>query len=298
MSDVKHPDSNRAGRMPLNWSKTFAVAFLLALAALGPLRGIVFPAPFSRMPGAKAGGTNSAWEGRDAGRAAGGVVSLDRRVTAALWGTRIESEGADAFTGEVKLECAAPDSTKLVIPVSGRTSAPNMLRARVLDANGSVLREWMHPGHDFAIEVGRWEIEAPAGTARVELILIDTMSGAGGWLGVGKLSPATEASRDPVLRPEHNFGFFLAHAVALAGFLFMPGLAMRAWIRRLAMPVALLPLPGFALAAATGLAVWLTDPAASAIVAIVFQVAHVAFAILVLSLRAPANNADERHASA
>jgi hypothetical protein len=296
MSDVTNPDSQRAGSMPVTWSRTFAVAFLLALAALGPLRSVIFPAPFSQMPGTSAQRRSTGWEGPDAGRAAGGVFSMDALVAAALWGTRIESAGSDAFTGEVRLEGAAPDSTKLVLPVSGCTSAPNALRAQALDASGGTLGEWEHPGQDFGIEVGHWEFEVPAGTARVELTLVDGMPGLGGWLGVGRLSPATEAGRDPVLKPVLNIGFFLAHAVALAGFLFLPGIAIRAWTRAFVLPLALLPIPGFALASATGLAVWLAGPSAAGGLAIAYKIAHVAFAVLVIARRAPPHGADERHA--
>lgn len=308
MSDVVPPEPNaarpepaepvkRARRTPVTWSRAFAVAFLFALAALGPFRDTVFPAPFLQRSAGKARDAQSAWIGPDAARAAGGVYSDDPYIAAALWGTRINSQGGDAFTGEIKLEWAGPVASRVVLPVSGRTSAPNALRARSLDASGRVVGEWPHPGSDFGVGVGTWEFDVPAGTSRLELILVDTMPGPGGWVGVGRLSPATGGVRDPLLQPVPNIGFFVAHAVAIAGFLFMPGLAIRALMRSSAVPVALLPMPGLALAAGTGLAIWLAGAAASGVIATVYKLAHVALALLVIARRAPAYGADERHAA-
>lgn len=284
-------------RVRATWSGAFAVAFLLALVVLGPLRSVVFPRPYSQMPAAGKPGP-SAWQGADAGRAAGGVFSMDPLVAAALWGTRINAEGGDGFTGEIVLVCDAPGATRLVLPLTGRTSEPNALRVRALDGEGGVLREFAHPGRDFSIEVRHWEFEVPEGTARIEVTLVDTMPGSGGWLGLGKLSTATGAARDPVLQPVLNFGFFLAHAVAFAGFIFLPGLALNSAMRRAPVSVALLPVAGFALAAGAGLAIWLAGPPTGGAIATVYKLLHVAFALVVIVFerRAPAYDADGRHA--
>lgn len=284
-------------RLRATWSGGFAVAFLLALAALGPLRETVFPDPFARLTRKQVEAARAGWEGPDGARAAGAVFSLDHSVRDALWGTLVG--GDDAFTGEVRIEGPAPAGSRLVLPVAGRTSAPNSLSVRALDAEGRLLGEITHPGHDFGIEVGRWDFEVPADTARLEAVMIDATDGHGAWLGVGPALAADTAGGDPLLRPMVNTGFFLAHAVALAGFLFIPGMAIRSLMRKRPISIALLPIAGFALAAGAGLAIWLLGPSHAGTISTSFKLLHAALAVAVLAFahRARAYGADECHAS-
>ncbi|HEY5551860.1 MAG TPA: hypothetical protein VIK52_08225 [Opitutaceae bacterium] len=305
MSDIVPPDPNparpepacgepvepveRVRRMWVTWSRALAVAFLVAITLLGPLRKAVFPEPFSRVLDPRSHASPFEWEGADASRAAGAIFSLDASIIANAWGTRFDD--ADAFIGEVNLTCAVPPRVALVMRVTGNAFAPNLLRVRAVAADGSVLREWVHPGRDYGIEMGHWELSGAAEleTTRVEVLMVDKQPGHGGWLGIGRiLSPTgVHPALDPMLRPVLNVGFFLTHVFAVAGFLFLPGLALRMWGRFGAISIAALPLPGVALLAAGGAMIWIGGTAVDDF-GIYYTIVHAGLAGAIIARRGPA----------
>ncbi|HUG09651.1 MAG TPA: hypothetical protein VMM36_01495 [Opitutaceae bacterium] len=294
MPVTANPDSENALGANVTWSRVFAAAFLVAAALLGPLRDTVFPSPYSRLTPEEVRNARAGWGGSDAESAAGAVFSLDPSVRDAMWGTLVS--GVDSFTGQLTISGPAPGGTRLTLPVTGRTTAPNELRVRALDTEGKLVREITHPGHDFDIAVGNWDFEVPAGTARLEIVLVDKTDGHGAWLGVGRPAATGSGELDPLLRPVVNAGFFFVHVVAIAGFLFLPGLALRTWKRFGGISIGVLPVPGMAMMAAGGALIWLGGAPVHGFGA-TFFVLNAVLAAVVLARRAPAFGSEEGHAS-
>jgi len=280
------------------WVRVLAVGFLVSVALLGPFRARVFKEPFSRVVALGSEGATFDWEGPDAPKSAGGVFSLDPSRPAGFWGTQIE--GRDDFTGDVVLSGEWPRGFALNLPVTGNVAKPNSLRVRALGEDGLIVREWTHPEIDIGIEVRVWKLDGASAVIakRIEVLLSDHLSGQGGWLGVGRLVRLENGDRMAAtnFKPAANFGFFLAHVFAIAGFLFLPGLALRTLKQIAGLSVALIPVPGLGLLVVAGVALWFAGPSVMGGFAITFTLLHTAFAIAVLLRRAGDFRADEARA--
>lgn len=140
------------------------------------------------------------------------------------------------------------------------SSQGNRLTLEILDASGSVVHSLTFDGENPRESARNWTISTHTWVGnQARLRLMDGLDQAGGWLAVGAIRPV----KGPVWLSgsTRHYGWFALATAAIAGLVFIPGLALRTWSSHFSREPALLPLPGLLLLSVTGLAVWLIGAA-------------------------------------
>ncbi len=197
--------------------------------------------------------------------ARGAVFSHDPAWAEHFWGTSI---GGDRFTGTLVSTPFTLTENALYVPIIGYPATPgNALELEILRDDASVETRLKYAGANPQESPQLWEIDTGLWRGRrARLVLRDTLTGYGGWLGIGQpiVSAFHHRSMDWLAARPTSYWRFLAATLAVAVYLFVPG-----WFLRTLRPTsfwaetACLPVPGFLLLAFYGLILWLTKSASA-----------------------------------
>ena len=294
---MQSPSSNLFRRRTRNeiwirWVAASAVAIVLALPLLLRIdHGRDSPrARFidARTPGSRAvpnfdlRDTAAAGAGQPGSR--GAVFSQDPAWTGLFWGTAI---GGDSFTGTLISTPFTLAENALYVPIIGYPATPgNALQLEILRDDASVETTLKYNGANPEESPRLWEIDTGIWRGRrARLILHDTLTGSGGWLGIGQpiVSAFPHRRVEWLAARAASYWHFLAATLAVAVCLFLPG-----WFLRTLRPTsfwaetACLPVPGLLLLAFYGLLLWLTKSASATWPACCFLALNAGLAVVAL----------------
>ena len=201
-----------------------------------------------------------------------------------FWGTAI---GGDSFTGTLTSTSLTLTENALYVPIIGYPASPgNVLQLEIRRDDASVETTLTYNGVNPQGSPRLWEIDTGRWRGRhARLTLHDTLTGGGGWLGIGRpiVSAFPGRSRNWLVSYHTSYGHFLAATLAVALCLFLPG-----WCWRICRPMsrwaetAYLPVPGLLLLAFYGLVLWLTKSASATWPACCFLTLNAGLAVVAL----------------
>jgi len=195
----------------------------------------------------------------------GAVFTKDPAWENLFWGTSI---GGDRFTGTLVSAPFTLTENALYVPIIGYPATPgNALQLEILRDDASVETRVKYARANPQESPQLWEIDTGLWRGRrARLVLHDTLTGYGGWLGIGQpiVSVFHHRSMEWLAARPTSYWRFLAATLAVAVCLFLPG-----WFLRTLRPAsfwaetAYLPVPGLLLLAFYGLILWLTRSASA-----------------------------------
>ena len=236
--------------------------------------------------------------------ARGAVFILDQSKVDCYWGTHL---GGDSFTGTLMSVTFPLTADFLYIPIIGYPSSPgNALTLEIMDDTQMPQVTITYAGPNPQETPDVWEVETRHWRGRAaRLVLHDTLSGPGGWHGVGAPVTAPLAGHAPTCQRERvttNHGTFLMATAVVLVLLILPG-AIVCTVRphSLWSQPAFLPLPGLLMLVAYGVALWLLRAGANVAAARAYLILH-GMAALWLFVRkltscAPARNSAQEAAN-
>ncbi|HVU23535.1 MAG TPA: hypothetical protein VHE13_05365 [Opitutus sp.] len=177
----------------------------------------------------------------------------------------------DAFKGDVTTPAFELRSPQLQIPVVGYpVTGGNALDLQILDRDNRVIATITYDGVAPRETPAYWTVgvEAWAGQ-RARFVLHDRSATAGGWLGIGVVKSTSSPGVPWLIGVPRNYAWFALAALAVAGLLFIPGLALRTWRPRgVTDCAATVAVPGLLLLAGFGVFVWAARTPATRFVAL------------------------------
>ncbi|HRE83600.1 MAG TPA: hypothetical protein PLN52_21320 [Opitutaceae bacterium] len=186
--------------------------------------------------------------------------------------------GGDDFKGKATSTTFPIKSAALDIPLLGYPNSPDTrLDLEILNADGTVLQQITYKGDNPGERIGYWLLsteEWKGSTARLHLT--DNSAVARGWLGIAYPLERERIGIAWLHNLPRNYGWYTLQILTVISLLFLPGLALKTWLRDWNLHPALLPLPGLTLLAATGLGIWTR--------AIPFQPRHLGYVWLIASI--------------